>query len=38
MANHLSQKEKMLLQDQQKHEQVCIDKYRSYANGLKNPS
>lgn len=37
MANHLSQKEKMLLQDQQKHEQVCIDKYRSYAQRAQEP-
>jgi spore coat protein CotF len=28
----LTQKEKMLLQDQSTHEKVCIEKYKSYAN------
>ena len=37
MANQLSQKEKLLLQDQLKHEQVCIDKYRSYAQQAQDP-
>lgn len=37
MANQLSQKEKLLLQDQLKHEQVCIDKYRSYAQRAQEP-
>ncbi|MFZ7101964.1 MAG: spore coat protein [Peptococcaceae bacterium] len=32
MNNYLTQKEKMLLQDQQKHEELCIRKYQSYAN------
>lgn len=32
MVLQLSQKEKMLLQDQQKHEQICIEKYTNYAN------
>ena len=31
MAIQLTQKERMLLEDQKKHEQVCIDKYNSYA-------
>ncbi len=31
MAFNLSQKESMLLQDQQKHEELCIQKYQSYA-------
>ncbi|SDD78491.1 spore coat protein [Sporomusa acidovorans] len=31
MALQLSQKEKQLLQDQQSHERVCIEKYQSYA-------
>lgn len=29
---NLTQKEKMLLSDQKKHEQVCIQKYQNYAN------
>lgn len=29
---NLTQKEKMLLQDQKKHEELCIKKYNSYAN------
>ncbi len=37
MANQLSQTEKLLLQDQLKHEQVCIDKYRSYAQQAQDP-
>ncbi len=28
----LSQKERMLLEDQKSHEQICIDKYTNYAN------
>lgn len=28
----LSQKERMLLQDQKSHEQICIEKYSNYAN------
>ncbi|MBW6409073.1 spore coat protein [Clostridium weizhouense] len=28
----LTQKERMLLQDQKSHEQICIDKYSNYAN------
>lgn len=31
MTLQLSQKEKQLLQDQQSHEKVCIEKYQSYA-------
>ncbi|AFV12026.1 hypothetical protein Tph_c18290 [Thermacetogenium phaeum DSM 12270] len=31
MANQLNQKERTLLQDQQKHEEVYIAKYKSYA-------
>lgn len=37
MANQLSQKERMLLQDQQKHEEVCIAKYKSYAQQAQDP-
>lgn len=33
----LTQKEKMLLQDQQKHEQICIEKYTNYANQAQDP-
>lgn len=31
MSFNLTQKERMLLEDQKKHEQVCIQKYQSYA-------
>ncbi len=31
MGLALSQKEKMLLEDQKSHEQICIEKYRQYA-------
>jgi len=33
----LSQKEKMLLQDQQAHEDICIQKYTSYAQQATDP-
>lgn len=32
----LTQKERMLLQDQKNHEQICIDKYSNYANQAKD--
>lgn len=32
----LSQKERMLLQDQKSHEQICIEKYSNYANQTKD--
>lgn len=32
----LSQKERMLLEDQKSHEQTCIQKYRNYANQTKD--
>ncbi|OPJ63973.1 spore coat protein [Clostridium oryzae] len=32
----LSQKEKMLLEDQKNHEQICIQKYTNYANHAKD--
>lgn len=32
MTLSFTQKEKMLLEDQKTHEQVCIDKYNNYAN------
>ena len=33
----LSQKERMLLEDQKKHEELCIEKYSNYANQAKDP-
>lgn len=33
----LTQKERMLLEDQQKHEQICIEKYTNYANQAQDP-
>lgn len=33
----LSQKERMLLEDQKGHEQVCIDKYSNYAGKTQDP-
>ncbi|HHV99513.1 MAG TPA: spore coat protein [Clostridiaceae bacterium] len=36
MAN-LSQKETLLLQDQKKHEEMCIKKYNNYASQAKDP-
>ncbi|MGE5627592.1 MAG: spore coat protein [Solirubrobacterales bacterium] len=33
----LSQKERMLLEDQKKHEELCIEKYGNYANQAKDP-
>jgi spore coat protein CotF len=37
VAINLSQKEKMLLNDQKNHEQVCIQKYQSYASQAQDP-
>jgi len=37
LANNLSQKENMLLQDQQKHEQLCVQKYQNYAQQAQDP-
>ncbi len=34
---NLSQKETLLLQDQKKHEELCIKKYNNYANQAKDP-
>lgn len=34
---HLTQKERMLLQDQLNHEQICITKYSGYASRTKDP-
>lgn len=32
----LTQKERMLLEDQKSHEQICIEKYNNYANQVKD--
>ncbi len=32
MQVNLTQKEKMLLEDQKSHEEICIQKYSNYAN------
>ncbi len=32
----LSQKERTLLEDQKKHEEICIEKYTNYANQAKD--
>ncbi|HVJ48543.1 spore coat protein [Desulfitobacterium sp.] len=37
MPVQLNQKERMLLQDQQNHEQLCIQKYNKYANETQCP-
>lgn len=36
MAGQLTQKERMMLQDQLKHEELCVRKYGSYANATGN--
>lgn len=38
MAIQLTNKERMLLQDQKSHEELCISKYQSYANQAKDPA
>lgn len=37
MNYNLTQKERLLLEDQKKHEQLCIQKYQSYANLTQSP-
>ena len=37
MAIQLSQKERMLLEDQKSHEEICVKKYNSYANQAADP-
>lgn len=37
MQLKLTQKERMLLEDQRKHEQICIEKYSNYANQAQCP-
>lgn len=34
---NLSQKERMLLEDQKSHEKICIEKYTNYANQAEDP-
>lgn len=36
MTVTLTQKERMLLEDQKSHEQICIEKYSNYANAAKD--
>lgn len=35
--NQLTQKERMLLEDQKSHEEICIKKYNDYANQAQDP-
>ena len=37
MTVQLTQKERMLLEDQKSHEEVCIKQYKEYANQAKDP-
>jgi spore coat protein CotF len=37
MAHTLTQKERMLLEDQKKHEEICIQKYQTYAAQVQDP-
>lgn len=37
MTQQLTQKERMLLEDQKKHEEICIQKYQTYANQVQDP-
>ncbi len=37
MTIQLTQKERMLLEDQKSHEEICIQKYNNYANQTKDP-
>lgn len=37
MSITLSNKEKMLLEDQKTHEQMCVEKYTNYSNQAKDP-
>lgn len=37
MAHQLTQKEQSLLEDQKKHEEVCIQKYQDYAAQVQDP-
>ena len=37
MPNNLSKKERLLLEDQKSHEEMCIEKYTNYANQAQDP-
>lgn len=37
MPSNLTQKEKMLLEDQKKHEEICVQKYQNYAAQVQDP-
>lgn len=37
MAQNLTQKERLLLEDQKKHEELCIQKYTNYAAQVQDP-
>ena len=37
MAIQLSQKERLLLEDQKSHEEICVKKYKSYAKQAQDP-
>ncbi len=37
MPSNLTQKEKMLLEDQKKHEEICIQKYQNYSAQVQDP-
>lgn len=37
MTINLTQKERLLLEDQKKHEEICIQKYTSFANQAQDP-
>ncbi|HHY29216.1 MAG TPA: spore coat protein [Syntrophaceticus sp.] len=37
MAHKLTKKEQLLLEDQKKHEEVCIQKYQDYATQVQDP-
>ncbi|AYK27021.1 spore coat protein [Clostridium beijerinckii] len=37
MQVNLTQKERMLLEDQKSHEEICIQKYSNYANQVQDP-
>jgi spore coat protein CotF len=38
MTLKLTEKERLLLEDQKKHEQVCVEKYQAYANQAQDPA
>lgn len=38
MALNLTEKERSLLEDQKRHEQICVEKYKAYANQAQDPA